>query len=92
VSDFAKLFAVEGIGQILVMQDTNDDCNPAVKIFFQPEGFGVCCVALGFTDDDDGWEKCDKAFAKMDQAMAEEAVRKQLEMLNGAREAQGEMA
>ncbi|HLV16003.1 MAG TPA: hypothetical protein VKY70_00880 [Pseudomonas sp.] len=86
-SDFAKIFYANGIGQILVMRDTNDECNPALNIYFEPKGFGVCRIGLGFKDTDDGWEKRDEAFAKMDQAMAEEAVRKQLALIEDACEA-----
>lgn len=86
MSQFAKLFDVDGIGQILVMQDTNDDGNPAVKVFFKPQDFGVCCVALGFTDDDEGWEKCDRSFEKMDAEMAAGLVRAQLDLLPRAQQ------
>ena len=37
---FAKLYETE-VGQILVKID-EDDCVPECRIFFQPEGFGVC--------------------------------------------------
>jgi hypothetical protein len=84
MSKFAKLFEVDEIGQILVMQDTNGEGSPAVKVFFEPPNLGVCCISLAFSDDDSGWDKCDKTFSRMDQDMAVEAVKSQLGMIRQA--------
>lgn len=77
---FAKLYQVDGIGQILVKQDTSDDeGRPEVQVFFSPPNIGVCKVGLAFTDDDNGWQKCDAAFEGMTEERATELVRAQLE-------------
>ncbi len=78
---FAKVYAVEGIGQIVVMQDTNDEGNPAVKYFFKPKDLGVCAVALGFKDDDAGWQRCEKAFENTTEQLAADLVKSQLESI-----------
>lgn len=43
---FAKLFESDIHGQILVKLDDNDKGEPEVRIYFRPEGFGVCSLAL----------------------------------------------
>lgn len=82
---FAKLYESQTLGQIVVMKDSNDEGDPSIKFFFQPEGFGVCCFLLNFTavDEDAAWAKCDKAFDKVDAEMTFELVRKQAAMLEG---------
>jgi hypothetical protein len=65
---FAKLYETE-IGQVLVKKDEGDE-GPEVRFFFTHEGFGVCSVAIEFSDDEAGWEKCDIAFEKVDEEMA----------------------
>lgn len=70
---FAKLFETE-IGQLLVKIDTSDECKPEVRIYFEPPELGVCSIAWGFNDDDDGWSKADALFEKVDQDYAIRAV------------------
>ncbi|HEP9000241.1 TPA: hypothetical protein VDU89_006973, partial [Pseudomonas aeruginosa] len=41
---FAKLFEFEDLGQVLVMLDRGDD-GPEVRLYFKPDGLGVCSVA-----------------------------------------------
>lgn len=41
---FAKLFEFEDLGQVLVMLDRGDD-GPEVRLYFKPNGLGVCSVA-----------------------------------------------
>jgi hypothetical protein len=69
MENFAKVFDDAEIGQAVVLAKANDDAEPEVRFFFQKEGFGICECALSFTDDDDGWDKRDKAFNEMDIAM-----------------------
>ncbi len=44
MKQFAKLFEFEGLGQVLVMLDRGDD-GPEVRLYFKPDGLGVCSVA-----------------------------------------------
>lgn len=58
---FAKLYETEDHGQILVKMDSGDD-GPEIRFFFQPDNLGVCSVAIGYEDDDSGWDKAEEAF------------------------------
>lgn len=78
MSTFAKLFEVDGIGQILVTQDTSDDGLPSVFVSHMPEGYGVCTFCFSFADDEAGWESCDRAFQLMDEEKAADLVRQNL--------------
>lgn len=64
MSDFAKIFNTE-YGQVLVKIDSseNDEHEAEVRIYFQPEGLGVCNTAFHFSD----WEKAEKAFDLADE-------------------------
>jgi hypothetical protein len=64
---FAKLFGPE-TDQVLVKLDAAPDSGaPEIRIYFQPPGLGVCSFALGFDDTEDGWDKAEAAFQKMDE-------------------------
>jgi hypothetical protein len=76
---FAKLYADEKIGQILVKLDSCESSKPEVRFFFQPENLGVCSFSLGFEDSDEGWDAADAAFDKVTQESAVELVSKTLE-------------
>jgi hypothetical protein len=82
---FIKLFEFDDIGQVAVMMDTDEDCNPAVKIFFTPPDLGVCCMKLGFQDTDDGWDKQEKAFLMIDSDGAYSAAKSQIDMVSGGK-------
>jgi hypothetical protein len=69
---FAKIFESETLGQLLVKIDGNDHGAPEIRVFFVPEGLGVCSVALAFTDNDEGWDSADKAFDEVELEKAEE--------------------
>jgi len=72
---FAKLFESPKYGQILAKLDTHhEDHTPEVRFYVQPKKLGVCSFALGFEDDDRGWELAEKAFEKADLEIAEEGV------------------
>lgn len=73
MSKFAKMFESEEYGQVVVMNDDLDGL-PAVVVFFQPEGMGVCKAALKFSDDEEGYDKCDAAFEKVDLELAESII------------------
>lgn len=71
MTDFAKLFQFEEIGQVLVKLDDGDE-GPEVRIYFQPENLGVCSTAFNFEEDQKGteWEKAEKAFEMVDEKTA----------------------
>lgn len=72
---FAKLFDTDQ-GQILVKKDASEgrEGGPEVRFFFQPEGLGVCSTALGFPDNDTGWDAADAVFEDIDEAKAIDIV------------------
>ena len=78
---FAKLYETS-VGQVLVKIDDGD--GPEVRFFFEPPNLGVCSVALKFSDDDDGWDKAETAFKKVDEAQAVSIARSTIEKLGAA--------
>jgi hypothetical protein len=72
---FAKLFDSEKYGQILVLMTSGDLGEPAVELYFRPEGLGVCQMKLGFEDSDDGWDKADVAFERFELKPLEKYVK-----------------
>jgi len=56
---FAKLYGADK-DQVLVKMDTNEECEPEVRVFVKPEGLGVCSIAVSFKDSDAGWKKAQK--------------------------------
>ena len=73
---FAKLYDTE-VGQILAKIDTGEDGLPEVRIFFEPEGLGVCSLAITFNEDtEDGqWEKLDEVFEGLSEDTLVESVK-----------------
>ena len=61
MSKFAKIFDTDK-GQVLVVQQSNDDGEPEIRVFCEPEGFGVCTSALSWKDTDQGWDKQQEVF------------------------------
>jgi hypothetical protein len=82
MSDFAKLFTFDDLGQVLVKLDDEDD-GPEVRLYFKPEGLGVCSTAFTFNKNADGteWDKAEKAFALIDHNQAESIVREILKTI-----------
>ena len=79
---FAKLYETDR-GQILVKFDTdNDECAPEVRFYFEPEGLGVCSTSVIFSDDDSGWDKCEKFFNRVDEVEALDVINKMLEAIS----------
>ncbi|WP_287497510.1 hypothetical protein [Pandoraea sp. CB10b_02] len=78
---FAKLYET-AIGQIVVMRQMGDD-GPEIAFFFDPEvePLGVCSVKLGFSDDDDGHDKADKAFDAVTEEGAIKVVTSQIDQI-----------
>lgn len=68
---FAKLYDTE-VGQILILKELNEDNgNPEVRFYFQPEGLGTCHMATTMPDDSDGsWDAADKLFDSVDKEKA----------------------
>jgi hypothetical protein len=78
IEKFAHLYEFPEIGQVLIKLDVGED-GPEVRTYIKPEGLGVCSLAVGFEDNDDGWKLADKMFGEM---QAEQARNSAMIILN----------
>lgn len=77
MEDFCKLFRSERHGQILVVEDRDQEEGvPSLTFSCTPPGLGVCSISLKWEDDDDGWDRADYAFSTVNQEFAEEMADK----------------
>lgn len=55
---FAKIYESDKVGQILIKHDVaqEDEYESEIRVYFQPEGQGVCSIAWAF----DSWENSEK--------------------------------
>ena len=69
MSQFAKLFELPKVGQVLIVLDANSDSEPAVRWTIKPPELGLCSYEVGFENSDAGWEDAEKLFQNitMDQ-------------------------
>ena len=79
--EFAKIFDVENVGQILVLHKGNEDNAPEVRFFLNPEGLGVCSLAVTASDTDGGWTCMEELFDSMDEEKALAGVKPMLGLL-----------
>lgn len=64
--DFVKLFCTEQHGQILVMLKENDDGNPGLFFYCQPDPLGLCHISVCMDDSTDAsWERARTAFERV---------------------------
>lgn len=70
---FAKIFHSVATGQIVVINDYEDD-QPILTFKFLPEGLGIADMNLKFNATDEGQALCDKAFTEMTEETATTAV------------------
>ena len=81
MSEFAKLFG-SGDDQIVVLlQGNDDDSAPEVRIFYQPPDLGVCSVALGYEDTDEGWEHAEEAFRRASEETIRSMIKETLDRI-----------
>lgn len=83
--EFAKLYRLAGIGQVVVMLQQDDNQNPEVRFFFDPqvEGLALSSGSISWDNEAYPFEKRQKAardlFEKVDPEAAEGFVGKLLE-------------
>ena len=83
MTDFCKIFQSDEYGQILVVNDTNDDGRPSVQVKFNAlSQFGICSIDAVFNDNDAGYAAADKAFKTMTADNAIKAVANVVDSLN----------
>ena len=73
---FSKVFESEKFGQILVMKD-NDDGKPTVDTHICIEG-GNMKASMKWSETDEGYEKRENVFDKIDLEFAEKFVETQM--------------
>lgn len=74
---FCRTFFNKKYKQIVVMRRQDKDGGPEVRLYFQPEGMGVCEFGIGFKDDTevgDAARRLDKAFLSLTGQSAIELV------------------
>lgn len=69
---FAKLYDTK-YGQVVVMKQDNEDGEPEIRFYAEPEGLGVCSMAFSYEEDDR--DKQEEGFEKVTFEMAEAAGR-----------------
>jgi hypothetical protein len=80
MSEFAKLFG-NGDNQIVVFIQSDDEGKPEVRVFSQPPNLGVCSVAVGFLDTDEGWNLAKEMFGKVTEEWARNLTNEVLEKM-----------
>lgn len=70
---FAKLYGTDK-DQVLVKMDTNEEGRPELRFYCEPDGLGVCSVAVIFSDNDKGWAKAEQGMKEMTEKMARTMV------------------
>ena len=78
MNEFAKIFNSEKYGQLLCVNDDNDNGDPSIQISFNcVKGLGVNSIGLVFKS----YNGCDKAFNKLTIEFAENAVANTINLL-----------
>lgn len=67
---FAKIFETKEHGQILVKKDQDEKGCPEIRLYFEPEDFGVCSLGISFSDSDKGDDSRDAFFSNVDEVRA----------------------
>ena len=73
-NDFAKIFYHPVVGQILVLNEENEDGHPAILFKFKPDSLGVCATKMVFKDTEEGASICDRVFNEVDESKAVDLV------------------
>lgn len=82
MSQFAKLFQYEDIGQVLVVIDQTEDpgkVGPEIRFSFSPPNLGVCAVKLNWEDTEEGWNKAEEIFGMTNEEEAYKVVKPQID-------------
>lgn len=63
MSEFFKIFESEKYGQILVINNVNEEGNPSVEIKFNRlNGFGICSINAAFAGSSEGFSNAVELF------------------------------
>lgn len=59
---FAKIWNHKKYTQIVLIKQQNDDGEPCISFFFQPDGHGICKFNIGFEEEETAEAKTEAAF------------------------------
>lgn len=79
MKNFAKLFESDR-GQLLALRCANENDAPCIRIMAEPENFGLCEVAINFSDTDAGYASAQKALDSMSVEAALKALQPLFEL------------
>lgn len=71
---FCRVYDNKRYGQIVIMKKQSEEGAPEIRLFFQPEGFGVCNFAIGFKSDDAPESAYNQAFNEITLKVAIEII------------------
>lgn len=86
---FCKVFEDPEIGQVLVVNDDDEEGNPSVTFSVTPKGLGVCSIGHTFKSTDKGYEQCDAYFESIGINKALKTVKKILDIADEASKSEG---
>jgi hypothetical protein len=72
---FARVFDVTRYNQIVMMKQQNEQGEPVISFFCQPEGMGVCSFSIGWGDD--------KTESMVETAFEKLVMREVIEIVDG---------
>lgn len=78
--DFAKLVRATDGAQVLFLKDDNDDGKPTLYRMTEYEGI-TAKLGIAFSDDDFGYEACDKAYDDCDMIAADTFRKRVVELM-----------
>ena len=90
MKNFCKVFYTDKYDQILVKIDHAEDGTPEVRFYIQPDNLGVCSIAAKYDSTDDGWDKAEAYFEKIDEPLARANARLILNMIGDTVEVDNE--
>jgi hypothetical protein len=76
MTNFVRTFSSKRYTQIIAMRRQDKDGAPELRLYFQPDGMGVCEFGIGLRDDlpGDAGKRIDEAFATLNGQAATEMV------------------
>lgn len=69
--DIAKIFNTKEHGQLCAIRSSeNLQLRPEIRVFCEPNGFGVCSSALLYDDTEEGWDTQEEVFKNLTEEQA----------------------
>lgn len=83
---FARIEEFNGLGQVLVKFDSQDDGSPEIRFYVNAAdyGLGVCSVAIGFKDTESGWDSAERAFENLTTESIRETAERLIQQIKRA--------